>query len=137
MRRVVITGYGIVSPIGNNKDEIVQSFINKKSGVIAMPHWEEIQGLKSRVAGKVQKVNKKVLDRKSRRSMGDVALYSTLCTKEAIEDAKLPGEILTSGKCGVASASTIGSPQAYQDFFYEIFRTNGIDAITSMSFSNK
>jgi 3-oxoacyl-[acyl-carrier-protein] synthase II len=134
MRRVVITGYGIMSPIGNDKDEIKNSFYNKKSGVVAVPEWRKIDSLKSFVAGKVKDYDKKILDRKARRSMGDVSIFSTIAALNAIESAGLTPELLKSGRLGVAASSTIGSPQAYEDFFYEIFRTNSIKEITSMTF---
>jgi 3-oxoacyl-[acyl-carrier-protein] synthase II len=134
MKRVVITGYGIISPIGNNKEEIESSFHNKKSGIENIPEWANIKGLRSLVAGTAKNIDQKVLDRKARRSMGKVALYSTLSAKTAIEDADLSEDLLKSGRVGVAASSTIGSPQAYEDFFYEIFRTNSISQITSMSF---
>lgn len=134
MRRVVITGIGILSPIGNNKNEIKDSFKNKKSGVINIPEWEKIKGLKTKVAGMIKNFDEKVIDRKARRSMGKVSLYATFCAKEAIEDAGLTENLLKSGRVGVACASTIGSPQAYEDFFYEIFKTNSIEQITSMTF---
>ncbi len=134
MRRVVITGFGILSPIGNNKAEIKESFYNEKSGVVYIPEWEKIKGLKSKVAGMVKNLDEKTLDRKARRSMGKVSLFSTICAKDAIEDAGLSSEILQNGRTGVAAASTIGSPQSYEDFFYEIFRTSSIEEITSMTF---
>src|SRR4030042_1922737 len=134
MRRVVITGYGIISPIGNNKEEIKNSFYNKKSGIVNIPEWSKIDGLRSNVAGTAKNIDHKILDRKARRSMGNVALYATISAKNAIEDSKLSNELLSSGRVGIAASSTIGSPQAYEDFFYEIFRTNSISQITSMSF---
>lgn len=134
MRRVVITGYGIISPIGNNKEEIKNSFYNKKSGIVNIPEWSKIEGLRSNVAGTAKNIDQKILDRKSRRSMGNVAIFATISAKNAIDDSKLTNELLRSGRVGVASSSTIGSPQAYEDFFYEIFRTNSISQITSMSF---
>lgn len=134
MRRVVITGYGILSPIGNSKEEIKDSFYNKKSGVSYMPEWEKIKDLRSKVAGKVKDLDIKVLDRKARRSMGNVSIFTTMCAKTAIEDANISDELLRSGRLGAAAASTIGSPQAYEDFFYEIFKSNAIGAITSMTF---
>lgn len=134
MRRVVITGFGILSPIGNSKEEIKDSFYNKRSGVTYIEEWEKIKGLKSKVAGIVKNLDEKILDRKARRSMGKVSLYSTICSKIAIENAGLTEDLLHSGRLGVAAASTIGSPQAYEDFFYEIFKTNSIEEITSMTF---
>jgi len=133
MRRVVITGFGILSPIGNSKEEIKNSFYNKKSGVISMPDWAKFKGLKSQVAGMIKNLDKAVLDRKARRSMGNLSIYSTICAKNAIEDAKISQELLSSGRLGVSAASTIGSPQSYEDFFYEIFR---IDTITNRYIQN-
>ena len=134
MRRVVITGLGILSPIGNDKETIIESFTNKKSGVAYIPEWEKITGLKSRVAGIVKNIDEKVLDRKLRRSMGKVSLFYEIAEKHQIDDAGLSEQLLKSGRLGVAAASTIGSPQAYEDFFYEIFKTNSIEQITSMTF---
>jgi 3-oxoacyl-[acyl-carrier-protein] synthase II len=134
MRRVVITGLGILSPIGNDIDQVEDSFEHSRSGVTAMPEWEKIKGLKSRIAGIVKDVNVKLLDRKARRSMGKLAVLSTISTKQAVEDSGLSTEEIQSGRCGVAAASTIGSPQSYEDFFYEIFRTGSIEEITSMTF---
>jgi len=134
LRRVVITGLGILCPIGNNKKEIKDAFYNKKSGIVFMPEWEKIDGLRSLVAGTVKNIDKKILDRKTRRSMGNVAVFNTISAKIAIDDAGLDNNLLQSGRVGVAASSTIGSPQAYEDFFYEIFRTNSIGQITSMTF---
>ncbi len=134
MRRVVITGLGIVSPIGNNTDEIRESFYNRKSGVVYMSEWESLGGLKSKVAGTVKNFNERAIDRKVRRSMGKVSMYSMMTAQTAIADAGITEDMLHSGRLGVAAASTIGSPQAYEDFFYEIFRTNSIEQISSMTF---
>ena len=134
MRRVVITGLGILSPIGNNTDEIRESFYNRRSGVVYMPEWESLGGLKSKVAGTIKNFNERAIDRKVRRSMGKVSMYSMMTAQTAIADAGITEDMLHSGRLGVAAASTIGSPQAYEDFFYEIFRTNSIEQISSMTF---
>ncbi|MBN2547152.1 MAG: hypothetical protein JXB50_15225, partial [Spirochaetes bacterium] len=98
MRRVVITGFGILSPIGNNKEEIKNSFYNKTSGIISMPDWAKYKGLKPQVAGMIKNLDKTILDRKARRSMGNLSIYSTVCAKNAIEDAKISQELLSSGR---------------------------------------
>ena len=60
MKRVVITGYGILSPIGNNRKEIEDSFFNKKSGIVNIPEWSKIKGLRSQVAGTVKNIDQKI-----------------------------------------------------------------------------
>ncbi len=134
MRRVVVTGYGILSPIGNNRETITNNFIAGNSGVVSMDSWKNIKGLKSLVAGTVKDLDEKIIDRKARRSMGKVAIFSTIAAMEAIKDSNITEDLLKSGRLGVAAASTIGSPQAYEEFFYEIFKTNSIEQITSMTF---
>lgn len=134
MRRVVITGYGILSPIGNTKEVIKNSFYQKKSGTVAMPEWQNIKGLQSFVAGKVKEIEEKSLDRKIRRSMGKLSIMNTIAAKMAIEDSEISDELLHSGRLGCAAASTIGSPQAYEDFFYELIVNKSIEQIPSMTF---
>jgi 3-oxoacyl-[acyl-carrier-protein] synthase II len=82
----------------------------------------------------IKNLDEKMIDRKARRSMGKVSIYSTVCAMEAIRDAGLSDDLLKSGRLGVAAASTIGSPQAYEDFFFELFRSQAINEITSMTF---
>ncbi len=134
MRRVVITGIGVISPIGNTKEEIKDSFYNKKSGVVRVDEWEDLKGLQSFVAGTVKKFNEKELDRKERRSMGKLSVMNTITAKQAIADSGITEEMLHSGRLGCAAASTIGSPKAYEDFFHELLINKSIDQIPSMTF---
>lgn len=69
MRRVVITGLGIVSSIGNNADEVVDSLKQGRSGIVAAPEYAEL-GFKSQVHGTVKLSTDDFIDRKLKRFMG-------------------------------------------------------------------
>ena len=97
LKRVVITGMGIVSCLGNTLDDVADSLYHARSGIKHMPKYAEI-GMKSQVAGRPEldlndkETIGKIIDRKSARFMGDNAKYAFLSMHDAIEDAKLPKE---------------------------------------------
>lgn len=134
MKRVVITGYDIITPIGNTIEEVRKSFMTKESGVEFVPEWENIKGIKSFVAGTVKNFNEKLLDRKLRRSMGKLSIMNTVTAINALKHAGIPDEMLSSGRLGCAAASTIGSPHAFNEFFHELIVNKSIDQIQSMTF---
>lgn len=134
MRRVVITGHGIISPIGQTKDEVKNAFYNRESGVEYIGEWKKIKGLKSFVGGTIKDFDASELDRKSRRSMGLLSIYNTIAAKHAMEEAGITTELMQSGRLGAAAASTIGSPLAYEEFFEELIVNKSIDQIKSMTF---
>lgn len=93
MRRVVVTGMGIVSSIGNNTQEVAASLREAKPGIVAEPTYTEM-GFRSQVAGTLKLDLEETLDRKTRRFMGDGAAYAYLAMQQAISDAGLEeGEI--------------------------------------------
>src|SRR5690554_5288184 len=86
MRRVVITGMGIVSSLGNNQKEVAQSLRESRSG-IAFSEEARDNGLRSHVAGKIDLNLSELIDRKIWRFMSPAAGYCYLAAKEAIEQA--------------------------------------------------
>jgi 3-oxoacyl-[acyl-carrier-protein] synthase-1 len=93
MRRVVVTGLGIVSSIGNNKEEVVSSLRAGKSGVEFCEDYAEL-GFRSHIHGSINIDLDEHIDRKPRRFMGDGAAYNYVAMKEAIADAGLePGDV--------------------------------------------
>jgi 3-oxoacyl-[acyl-carrier-protein] synthase-1 len=93
MRRVVITGLGVVSSIGNNKDEVTESLKAGRSGLTFAEEYAE-RGFKSQVHGALKIDLDQHVDRKLRRFMGDGAAYNYVAMTEAIADAGLePGEV--------------------------------------------
>jgi 3-oxoacyl-[acyl-carrier-protein] synthase-1 len=104
MKRVVITGLGIVSSIGNNADEVLASLKAGKSGISHSESFEE-QGLRSQVWGKPALETKDHIDRKAIRFMGDAAGYAYIAMDQAVKDAKLTEEQISNVRTGIVAGS--------------------------------
>ncbi|NQY63993.1 MAG: beta-ketoacyl-ACP synthase I [Alteromonadaceae bacterium] len=104
MKRVVITGLGIVSSIGNNAEEVLESLKLGRSGISRSESFAE-KGLRSQVWGKPNIETKDHIDRKALRFMGDAASYAYIAMKQAIEDAKLTPEQVSNYRTGIVAGS--------------------------------
>ncbi|WP_286233093.1 beta-ketoacyl-ACP synthase I [Thalassotalea sediminis] len=104
MKRVVITGLGIVSSIGNNAEEVTASLKAGRSGITKSESFEE-QGLRSQVWGNPTLNAKDHIDRKAFRFMGDAAGYAYVAMQEAIDDAKLTEEQVSNFRTGIVAGS--------------------------------
>jgi len=104
MKRVVITGMGIVSCLGNNKKDVLDSLKANRSGISFQESYAEI-GLRSHVAGRVDIDFKEHIDRKILRFMADAAGYSYISMQEAIEDAGLTEDLISNERTGIIMGS--------------------------------
>jgi 3-oxoacyl-[acyl-carrier-protein] synthase-1 len=104
MRRVVVTGIGAVSCIGNNQAEIVDSLRNGRSGIVANESYQEM-GLRSQISGTVNIDLADHIDRKVRRFMGDAAAFSYISMQQAIDDAGLEENDVSNARSGLIAAS--------------------------------
>jgi 3-oxoacyl-[acyl-carrier-protein] synthase I len=101
MRRVVITGLGIVSSLGNNKAEVKQSLFDGKSGITFQPEYAA-RGLRSQVAGSIKNLDiEALIDRKLFRFMAKGHAYAWIALQEAIADSKLPPELVSNIRTGM------------------------------------
>jgi len=124
MKRVVITGIGIVSSIGNNATEVLASLKSGKSGISRSESFAE-QGLRSQVWGKPSIDTKEHIDRKAIRFMGDAAGYSYIAMDQAINDAKLTDEQVSNFRTGIVAGSG-GASSANIVASADTLRTRGI-----------
>jgi len=108
MRRVAVTGLGIVSCLGNDLDSVTLSLREGRSGIRPMPEYAEI-GLRSQVAGIPDLSAEPSVDRKIRRFMGDAALYAYHAMRKAIADAHLDSDDLATPRTGLIVGSGVGS----------------------------
>ncbi len=111
MKRVVITGLGIVSSIGNNVDEVLRSLKLEKSGISFNKEQADL-GFRSHVCGDISADIKKLVPRKDLRFMGDGAAYSHISMAEAINDSNLSQDEISNNKTGliVGSGASSGLP---------------------------
>lgn len=123
-KRVVITGAGIVSCIGNDQQAVTQSLREGKSGIRAMPEFAEL-GLRSQVAGVPQIDLDALIDRKLRRFMGDAAAYAYVSLKDAIAQSGLTPAQVSHPRTGLIMGSGGGSP-ANQIEAADTLRSKGI-----------
>ena len=110
MRRVVVTGIGILSSIGVNKNEVLDSLKQSKSGIEYREDFAEM-GLKSQIAGSINVNLDEQIDRKLKRFMSDGIAYNYLAMKEAIEDSGLSERDISSDRVGLIMGNGGGSPQ--------------------------
>ena len=104
MRRVVITGLGAISCIGNTQDEIVDSLRKGRSGIVANETFRDM-GLRSQISGSVNIDIQEFIDRKVRRFMGDAAAYAYIAMQRAIDDSGLEGTDVSNPRTGLIVAS--------------------------------
>ena len=123
-RRVVITGMGLVSCIGNDLDTVEQALRQGRSGIRAMPQFTEM-GLRSQVGGAPQIDLEARIDRKQLRFMGDAAAYAHLSLQDAIAQAGLTPAQVSHPRTGLIMGSGGGSP-ANQIEAADTLRSKGI-----------
>jgi len=104
MRKVVITGVGIKSCIGNTYDEVLNSLKDGKSGITANDTYKEM-GFRSQVSGSVNLNFAELIDRKLYRFMGEASAYAYLAAKDAIEMSGITESHLDSIKTGIVAGS--------------------------------
>jgi len=104
MKRVVVTGIGIVSSIGDNKESVAAALRAGKSGIVYSDEYEE-RGFRSHVHGAPKIDIDEKMDRKSRRFMGDGAAYNYIAMQEAISDSGLQPEDISNPRTGLIMGS--------------------------------
>ncbi len=103
-KRVVITGIGVVSPIGNNQKEVKDSLFYNKSGINFSKDYYDL-GFRSQIHGDININIEDFLDKKDLRFMGDGAAYTAIAMKEAIQDANLNDELISNPLTGLIAGA--------------------------------
>jgi 3-oxoacyl-[acyl-carrier-protein] synthase II len=149
MKRVAITGMGIISPIGNQVEGVWNSLVNNQSGIRHIPAWEKIKDLKVSIAGCCQGYDPKRIKRQDRRTMGPMAVMATLSALDALAQAGLdllepesdPSKLnssklnpVPSKQTGVAMGSTTGSGGTIETMFNDFQETGGIGRLEGTAF---
>ncbi len=104
MRRVAVTGLGIVSSLGNNAQEVVASLREARSGIVFAPDYAA-HGFRSQVHGSLKIDLDEAVDRRARRFMGDGAAYAWIAMNQAIQDAGLTPDLVSNERTGLIAGS--------------------------------
>ena len=128
MQKVVVTGFGIVSSLGNNIEEVTNSLKTLSSGIILNEINKEM-GLRSFISGSIKNLDlKEKIDRKLYRFMGDAAAYAYISTEQAIKDANLSLDELSNDRTGIIMGSGGASSEDTIDSA-DILRSKGLKKI--------
>ena len=127
MRRVVVTGMGIVSSIGSNKGEVLASLREGRSGIEFSQEYQSL-GFRSHVHGPVRVKREELIDRKLLRFMGDAAAFTYVAMTQAIADSGLPESMVSHERSGLIVGSGGGSPQNQVEAA-DLMRTKGVKRI--------
>ncbi len=124
MRRVVITGLGITSCLGNDSDTVSAALREGRSGIRHLPQYAEL-GFRSQVGGAPELDLEALIDRKQKRFMGDAAAYAYLAMRDAIADAGLDEALVSQPRTGLIAGSGGGSAE-WQIEAADLLRQRGI-----------
>jgi len=124
MKRVVISGIGIVSCLGNDQNSVLESLQQGRSGIKFQQEYADM-GMRSHVAGSVDIDVAAFIDRKVKRFMGDAAAFSYIAMQQAIEDAQLDDSMVSDIRSGIIMGSG-GASSANQVAAADILRDRGI-----------
>ena len=128
MNRVVVTGMGIVSSLGANKLEVLESLKSAKSGIAFSEKYKEM-GLRSHVHGSVPEIDtSEIIDRKMLRFMADAAIYNAVALDEAIKESGLSPEMISHERTGLIMGSGGASNQNVVESA-DILRDRGIKRV--------
>jgi 3-oxoacyl-[acyl-carrier-protein] synthase II len=134
LRRVVITGIGVVSPFGNGLPALMKGIEEGRSAVRRMEGWDQYTGLQSLVGATVDIRDEKKIPRQKRRSMGRMSIFAAQAADEAIADAgiSLSGEDLW--RVGCVVGSTMGSAKSINDAFETMLPNKDLSRLNSTMF---
>ena len=134
MKRVVITGRGVVTGLGNNLDALMKGIRGGKSSVRSMPDWDKYKGLHTRIGAVADIEDEKDIPRKNRRSMGRLSVFGAQAAKQAVTDAGISDELLSSSRFGCVMGSTMGGAEAMYEAFSIMIPNYDLSELSSMSF---
>jgi 3-oxoacyl-[acyl-carrier-protein] synthase-1 len=127
MKRVVVTGMGIVSCLGNDRNTVLDALKEGRSGISFQPEYQEM-GFRSQVAGSIDLNLSELIDRKTLRFMGDAAAYAYIAMKQAIDDSGLSEEQVSNERAGIIMGSGGASSQNLVEAA-DILRSKGLKRV--------
>lgn len=134
MKRVVITGIGAVCGSGQDVHSIIASIEQGKSAVRYMEGWSQYIGMNCLVGAPAELKNEKEIPRQHRRSMGRMSIFAVQASQQAVADAGIAQESLSSGRTGCIIGSTMGSAGSLNDAFETLLPKKDLTQLKSTQF---
>jgi 3-oxoacyl-[acyl-carrier-protein] synthase II len=134
LKRVVITGIGIVSPFGNGVTALMKGLEEGRSAVRRMEGWEQYSGLHSLVGAPVDMRDEKLIPRQKRRSMGRMSIFAAQAADEALGDAGIVLANEDPWRAGCVIGSTMGSAKSINDAFEIMLPKKDLSQLNSTMF---
>ena len=134
LKRVVITGIGVVSPFGNGVPALMKGIDEGRSAVRFMEGWDQYNGLQSLVAAPVEMQGEKNIPRQKRRSMGRMSIFAAQAADEALADAAITLADEDLWRFGTVIGSTMGSAKSINDVFEMMLPDKDLSKLNSTMF---
>jgi len=135
MRRVVVTGMGFLSPLGDDIPTLKENIIQKKSGVKFIESWnQDMDEMATLIAAPVAEQNFKDIPRKYRRSMGRVAQMAARSMQTAINDSGLNDTQVQNPRTGISFGSTMGANETLMEWIGSVYANKNFKGQNSMAF---
>ncbi len=134
LKRVVITGLGVVSPFGNGMPALMKGIKEGRSAVRRMEGWEQYIGLRSLVGAPVEMRDEKLIPRQKRRSMGRMSIFAAQAADEALADAGISLSSEDPWRIGCVIGSTMGSAKSINDAFETMLPNKDLSRLNSTMF---
>lgn len=132
--RVVVTGVGLATPIGNDLAAVSAALRSNRHGIRVKPEWAAIRDFDTRLAAEVVDLDLSNYPRKKARTMGRVSLLATYATEQAVAEAGLDERALQSGRVGLAYGSTHGSSSEFEGWCRSLFKNEGMTGLASTTY---
>lgn len=134
MKRVAITGLGVITPLGNSVEAFIGGLERGENASVYMPEWEKYKGLRCLVGAPVCLENEKLIPRQNRRSMGRLSIFAVQAAQQALKDANISKDTLSNGRLGCVIGSTMGSAESIAEAFETLLPENDLSKLTSTKF---
>jgi 3-oxoacyl-[acyl-carrier-protein] synthase II len=134
LNRVVITGVGVVSPFGGDVNALMKGIEEGRSAVRYMEGWDRYIGLRSHVAAPAEIRDEKKIPRQKRRTMGRMSIFAAQAAEQALDDAGVKPEDISSRRAGCIIGSTMGSAKSINDAFEIMLPDKDLSRLNSSMF---
>lgn len=123
-----------MSAMGNDVSSLVKGIEDGRSAVHYMEGWDQYTGLRSLIGAPAEIINEKAIPRKNRRSMGRMSIFAVQAAEQALSDAGIKHDELTSGRVGCIIGSTVGSAKSLNETFEILLPQKDLTQLSSMKF---